>query len=213
MLGGHKHNLVCTRTQEKGAVTPQKTDTDLSGSVQEPPLEAWFGGVVACCRVGGSECGSTCMGSFEGGHHYLHYLHHSLKWKWKWSYSVVSNSLWVHGHGILQAGILEWVAISFSRGSSRHRDRTQVSCTAGRLFTAWAIRGFQSAVIAINFLLLLPFEECIYITSNLGTESLKGENLKSYNWKLCPEGHGKIRKGRDVMSIIIRSSLPSVLIW
>ena len=31
-------------------------------------------------------------------------------------------------HGILQTGILEWVAISFSRGSSRHRDRTQVSC-------------------------------------------------------------------------------------
>ena len=34
--------------------------------------------VVACFRVGGMDCGSTCMGSFEGGHHYLHYLHHSL---------------------------------------------------------------------------------------------------------------------------------------
>ena len=38
-------------------------------------------------------------------------------------------------HGILQARILEWVAISFSRGSSRPRDGTQVSCIAGRLFT------------------------------------------------------------------------------
>ena len=28
-LGGHKQNLVCTRTQEKGAVTPQETDPDL----------------------------------------------------------------------------------------------------------------------------------------------------------------------------------------
>ena len=37
--------------------------------------------------------------------------------------------------GILQARILEWVAISFSRGSSQSRDRTQVSCTAGRFFT------------------------------------------------------------------------------
>ena len=37
-------------------------------------------------------------------------------------------------HGILQAGVLEWVAISFSRGSSRPRDRTQVSCIAGRRF-------------------------------------------------------------------------------
>ena len=38
-------------------------------------------------------------------------------------------------HGILQAKILEWVAISFSRGSSRPRDRAQVSCTAGNFFT------------------------------------------------------------------------------
>ena len=37
-------------------------------------------------------------------------------------------------HGILQARILEWVAISFSRGSSRPRDQTWVSCTAGRLY-------------------------------------------------------------------------------
>ena len=41
-------------------------------------------------------------------------------------------------HGILQAGILEWVAIFSSRGSSRPRDRTWVSSTpalAGRFFT------------------------------------------------------------------------------
>ena len=42
-------------------------------------------------------------------------------------------------HGILQARILEWVAISFM-GSSRSRDRTQVSCVAGRFFTIWATR-------------------------------------------------------------------------
>ena len=38
--------------------------------------------------------------------------------------------------GISQARILEWVAISFSRGSSQPRDQTQGSCIAGRLFTA-----------------------------------------------------------------------------
>ena len=38
-------------------------------------------------------------------------------------------------HGILQARILEWVAIPFSRGSSQPRDRTQVSSTAGEFFT------------------------------------------------------------------------------
>ena len=42
--GGNKPNLVCTRTQEKEAVTPQETDPDLPGSVQESPEEAWVGG-------------------------------------------------------------------------------------------------------------------------------------------------------------------------
>ena len=37
-------------------------------------------------------------------------------------------------HGILQARVLEWVAISFSRGSSQPRDRTQVSRIPGRRF-------------------------------------------------------------------------------
>ena len=39
-------------------------------------------------------------------------------------------------HGILQARILEWVAMSFSRGSSQLRDQTHISCIAGRFFTA-----------------------------------------------------------------------------
>ena len=43
-------------------------------------------------------------------------------------------------HGILQARILEWVAILFSSGSSLPRDWTQVSCIAGRFFTYWASR-------------------------------------------------------------------------
>ena len=43
-------------------------------------------------------------------------------------------------HGILQARILEWVAISFSRGSPRPRDRSQVSHIAGRRFNLCATR-------------------------------------------------------------------------
>ena len=42
--------------------------------------------------------------------------------------------------GILQARILKWVAIPFSRGSSQLRDQTQVSCIAGRFSTVWATR-------------------------------------------------------------------------
>ena len=65
------------------------------------------------------------------------------------SHSVVSNSLWPMDfnppgssiHGVLQARILEWVAIPFSRRSSQPRDRT--SCIVGRFFTIWATRESQ----------------------------------------------------------------------
>ena len=55
---------------------------------------------------------------------------------------VVSDSLRPHGivGGILQARILEWVAISFSRGSSQPRDRTQVTSIAGGCFNVCATR-------------------------------------------------------------------------
>ena len=46
-------------------------------------------------------------------------------------------------HGIFQARILEWIAISYSKGSSQPRDPSHVSCIsciAGRFFTVWAIR-------------------------------------------------------------------------
>ena len=48
-------------------------------------------------------------------------------------------------YGILQARMLEWVAIPFSRGFSQPRDQTQVSCIAGRFFTIWAPRGIRLA--------------------------------------------------------------------
>ena len=51
-------------------------------------------------------------------------------------YSLPRSSI----HGILQARVLEWVAISFSRGSSRPRDWTWVSRIAGRRFTFWATK-------------------------------------------------------------------------
>ena len=53
------------------------------------------------------------------------------------------------GHGILQASILEWVAISFSRGSSRPRDWTWVSRLAGRHFNLWTTREAQNYKISI----------------------------------------------------------------
>ena len=51
-------------------------------------------------------------------------------------YNLLVSSI----RGIFQARILEWVAISSSKGSSWPRDWTQVSRIAGRLFTIWASR-------------------------------------------------------------------------
>ena len=52
-------------------------------------------------------------------------------------------------HEIFQARILEWVVISFSRGSLQPRDQTRVSWTVGRFFTNWATREAQTDVKAI----------------------------------------------------------------
>ena len=58
-------------------------------------------------------------------------------------------------HGILQAGILEWDAISFSRGSSWPRDWTPVSGTAGRHFTVWV----RTLLIYCRIFSLDPYSE------------------------------------------------------
>ena len=60
-------------------------------------------------------------------------------------------------HGIFQARVLEWIAVSFSRGSSWPRNRTRVSCIAGRRFTVWATReayqGYMSLIFQTSFIL------------------------------------------------------------
>ena len=43
-------------------------------------------------------------------------------------------------HGILQARILEWIGIPFSRESSQPREQTHVSCISGEFFTSLATR-------------------------------------------------------------------------
>ena len=55
-------------------------------------------------------------------------------------------------HGILQARILERVALSLPRRSSWPRDWTQVSCTAGRLLTVWATGKLFDALCRCCFL-------------------------------------------------------------
>ena len=59
-------------------------------------------------------------------------------------------------HGILQARILEWVAIPFSGGSSHRRAQTPVSCTAGEFFTVWAaMEAWRLAQLTTKTILLI----------------------------------------------------------
>ena len=53
-------------------------------------------------------------------------------------------------HGIFQARMLEWVALSFSRGSSRPRDWTQIFCIPVRLFTIWATKEAQDHIVKFS---------------------------------------------------------------
>ena len=77
---------------------------------------------------------------------------------------------------ILQAGILEWVAIPFSRGSSWPRDQTQVSHITGRFFTVWATwedligtsvmekiwRLFKKLYLEMPYELVIPLQSYIW---------------------------------------------------
>ena len=84
-------------------------------------------------------------------------------------YSLPDSSV----HGILQARILEWFAMPFSRGSSQPRYQTHVSHTSGRLFTIWATQG------ALNH------------EANISMDIWTGANFKDFLVKLilaCTKG-------------------------
>ena len=78
---------------------------------------------------------------------YLFIMHRQYSWSshlWKWKVKVtrlcltLCNPMDYTVHGIVQARILEGVAVPFSSGSSWPRNRTGVSCIAGGFFTSWA---------------------------------------------------------------------------
>ena len=102
-------------------------------------------------------------------------------------------------HGILQARTLEWGAISFSRGSSRPRDRTQVSHIAGRFFNLWATREAH-----IKCLLLLSRFSRVW----LGATPLTGAHQASpsmgfsrqehWSWLPFPSTYKMYRKDKSI---------------
>ena len=132
----------------------------------QPTLGPWcLASFQLCCRIFSklfhlSACALSCeMGKtvtglalrgYEDGSP-LHSLWHTRSPQWMWPVKVTQSCPTLCDpmdcslpgssvHGILQARIMEWVAIPFSRRSSQPRDRTQASHIAGRFFTVWATR-------------------------------------------------------------------------
>ena len=85
-------------------------------------------------------------------------------------------------HGILQERILEWVAVSFSRGSSQPRNQTQISCIAGRFFTDWAIK--EIPPICINTWICFCLSDWLHpVWQSLGPSTpLQMAQFHSFLW-------------------------------
>ena len=67
-------------------------------------------------------------------------------------------------HGIFQARVLEWVAISFSRGSSRPRDQTQVSCIVSKMLYCLSHQGSNTVSLRCTTCWFDTFIYCNLIT-------------------------------------------------
>ena len=95
-------------------------------------------------------------------------------------------------HGILQTGILEWVAIPFSRGCSQPRDKIQVSHIAGRLSAIWAAReaiksrrNSQGIIQWCNGFLVLKLLTCLTVkVLAIYLLNILGNTLISQIWKI-----------------------------
>ena len=163
------------------------------------------------------------------------------------SHSVMSTSLLPHGlysspgssvHGIIQARILEWVAIPLSRGSFWPKDQTQVSYITGRFFTIWTAR--EAPLNSLFFFSQLPrgavlcqavitsvclctcMHECIGVCAPTHTYARMGVSRKESNdeWVRVMEVGGRkwredeqtvftIKPSRELYNHLSREEIPT----
>ena len=112
-------------------------------------------------------------------------------------------------YGILQARLLEWVAIPFSKGSSWPRDRTWVSCIAGRFFTIWAsgkpiwLSGKPNIYtpLFILYYMIVTLQEWVKFFPLLESYTLAPSCKELTHWKRLMLGgiEGRRRRGRQRM--------------
>ena len=121
--------------------------------------------------------------------HYLHTIYRHLP-----VYICVCGS---SVHGILQARILEWVAVPFSRGSSQSRDQTQVSRIAGRVFNQLSHQGSPRILEWVVY----PFSIRSFQPRNRTRVScIAGRFLTELSGKPCDGGQGVLQGGREANS-------------
>ena len=84
-------------------------------------------------------------------------------------------------HGLSQARIPEWVAVSFSRGSFRTGHGTQVSCFAGRFFTIWATRD----ILAISHSLFIDLSRKGFY--GISSTCIQRESESIWGWPSSPD--------------------------
>ena len=105
-------------------------------------------------------------------------------------------------HGILQVRILEWVAISFSRGSFLLRDWTFVSCIAGGFFIAWAIGETPAGGYTLR--------QTRLISTGNSIKNEKNKNTSSLQW---PDGPGLTHKKESKQSYVSTASSTQLGGW
>ena len=99
--------------------------------------------------------------------HALYYVHHAcirslFSHVWLFATHMDCSLPGSSVHGTLQARMLEWVAIPFSRGSTQPKDQTRVSCIAGKFFAIWDTREARMFIYMIHFCHLYTYM-CVYI--------------------------------------------------
>ena len=107
-------------------------------------------------------------------------------------------------HWILWARILEWVAVSFCRGSSWPRDWTQDSWIAGRFFTIWATGKSQSHSVVSHS--LWPHE--LYSPWNS-----PGQNTRVGNLSLFQGSNPGLPHCRQILLPASHKGSPRILEW
>ena len=170
--------ILCTPIPRRKEQWPQKRLTQTCPWV--PRILQWRrGSAGACCRAGGTDCNSACMGPFEGGRHYLLCLHNRLapgkyhplvKWCSKFSKPGFSNT-WTMKFQMFKL-VLE----------KAEEPEIKLTTSAGSLK-----KQESSRKTSISALLTMPKPLTVWMTKNCGNFWKRWEHQTPWlvSWEIC----------------------------